>query len=679
MSRTPIVTYAGRVLGGSSTFDWEWRAGTTPVERAFTLTASRAEALQSLLGQPATLKIEGPRRTLAIEQVYLLEIQPGDDPHTRRIRLADGRWLWPKTWVATAFNLRRTNGNRFLAGEGRIEVQLLQPEIEYARWSLYPPEAPTRPWTAKEALERVVTHELGARLVWDDQPVEVELQDLEVDDHGAGAIDRVLSFLPGFDVYLDAAGVVHAFDVYSGRERGVFSRLPPPQTDGGWAGVVDRRALRPSKIVVLFTVEQEVRFDYEEPGSSGTRTRGDEDTPSLTNVAPLPDVHLEIDGRTLARSSWVDLEKLFAAWGPFGVFNRQITFDHLRTHALKYGWAGFEQAWGNDPLKPPDPVLLLRAGTANQAWRSTFRIARYWVQRVASIRPYRVGIVNVETGAYAPAAVYTDWTRRPSYKGFARSNDPNQSQGWAVRGYADDLSSAEAAPARVDVVDPHAGIISVASQLDPYGLSQAMIFGYPLEGSLPSQALGEANRTGKEVYARWDQVVVEPGWRMAVVLTVVPASPNTTDRFYKVEITPDKSIGPCTGPVVTARVFPGVMTARFAWRDAERERILAAIRGEGPWSPELLTNPELVQDVAKATAERIWDTLRDRTLGAPTVDMDPAIYPAGSITGVHHVMAGGVTTTTLAFGAVAQPADIWRYMNASTRRAIMRVLNNPGA
>jgi hypothetical protein len=33
--------------------------------------------------------------------------------------------------------------------------------------------------------------------------------------------------------------------------------------------------------------------------------------------------------------------------------------------------------------------------------------------------------------------------------------------------------------------------------------------------------------------------------------------------------------------------------------------------------------------------------------------------------------------TSFSVGAVTQPADIWRYLNASTRKAILRVLNTP--
>lgn len=678
-TRTPVVKFGDVFLGGATVYDWEFRSGSAPVERAFTVSAARADACAKFLGQPATYVIEGPRSTLTVQNLYLLEIQPGDDPYTKRIRIADRRWLWPKKWAMAVLNLRRTNGNKFLAGEGRIETKLIQPEIKYARFSLYPPENPGTVWSARDALTWLIEGILETPLVFDDEPVQVEIQDVDIDDQGNAAVDRIMSHLPGMDLYLDAEGVCHVYDVFSGREAQIRAALPALQRDGGWVGTVDKRALRPSKVVVLFTPEAEMRLDYTEPTAGATRTRT-EDEPTLTNVGPTTDVETTIDGQVLARSSWADLEKQFAAWGPFGIHNKQITFDLLRRYALKHGFAGFEQAWGNNPLIPPDSVNMARAGMVAACWRRLFRIDRYWVQRLLAIRPYRTAIVNYETGAYAPASVYSDWLRRPSYKGFAKATDPNLRHGWAVRGYptSGKLADAEPAPARVNVIDAAAGIIEVAPQLDPYGLSQAMLLGYP-ESGVPSQALGDANRTGQEVYARWDRVVLEAGWKLAVVLTVVPASPNNIDRAYKVEVTPeqiDPSPGPSEGPVVYARVFPGVMTARFAWSDDQATQLRQAIKGEGPWPSELLVNPEFVDDVAKATAKRIYDTLRDRPMGSPSFDMTPGIYPAGTVSAVRHTMASGECTTSLVFGVVTQPADLERFMRASTRKAINRVLND---
>lgn len=682
MSETPTVTLGGVVMGGATLYDWELAEGPAPVEHAFTASIERVEQLDRILGQPTTLEIVGPRKTLTVEQVYLISVEAGSDPFERRLRVTDRRWTWPKRWVSTTFNLRRATGNKFLAGEGRLENRLLQPEIRYARYTLYPHDSPSEPWTAREALRWIVETELGVPLVFrDEPPTQVPIEDLEVEAAGDDAVSRLLTFMPGMALYVDLAGRAVVYDTQKGDEAELLQRSQErPHVSGGQVIVVDRRVLRPAKVVVLFTPEVEMRFEFRE-GSEGGTSVEEEDTPSLVNVAPLPDAQLEVGGVLLARSSWAPLTELFTAWGAFGLHNRQITLSDLRQRALGHGWANFEQAWGNDPNAPPDSVAAARAGTAARSWRILYRIDRYWTQRLAAIRPYRASIVNPETGAYGRAEAYCDWTRRPSHKGLAAlKSQPNLNQGWAVRGYNDDLASAEPAPALVELVDEQSGVIGVHPLVDPNGLAQAMVWGYPEGGKLPSQHKGAWKRTGERLYANWNYVRLEDDFRMAVLLTVVPGSPNDLRRFHQVEVTPEEispSPGTSVGPVVYARVFPGVMTARFGWLDGQREAIEAAVKGAGPYPLDLLLNPDLVQDVARATAARIYETLRDRPAGSAELDMDPDIQPRGTVGRVRHVMGGGATTTQIAFQAVSQPTDVWRWLNASTQRAILKTLNTP--
>lgn len=674
---TPIVTFGGIVLGGSGLLDWEIASGSQPVTREFTLSRERAEAIAELDG-PQTLRIEGPRKTLEVERIYLLEVLPTDEPFTRRVRLADSRWLWPKRWVATSYNLRRTTGDKFLAGEGRIENQLILPEIKYARFSLSPRENPSDPWTDRAAIEDVFFAQLDETVRFEDEPPDVELQDVELDDPGDAAVDRLFVQIPGMWFYLDRKGDVVVYDRFSGRERELLDRLPPYNRDGTQVQIVDRRRTRPAKVVVLFDVEAEVRLDHTEPSGTSSTSR-DEDEPTLTQVGQVPDVSLTIRGEELARSSWADLSAMFGAWGAFGGVPDKIpvTFDVLRYHAFKHDWQSFVQAWGNAPGRPPDPVNLARAVTAVESWRRRLRIDRFWVQRAAAIKPYRAALLNRETGAYAPAAVYSDWVGQPTHKGHALgAADQNDRQGWAVRGWAESLSGAEPAPVRVEVLDEAAGIIELRPQVNPFGISARVVLGYPVGGTLPSQDMS----LGDALFKHWDLVVLEPGWKCSVVLTVTPGSPNDIQRFYSVTVRPEDiepDPGPSEGPTVYARVFPGVMTARFGWLDYQGEAIKAAFK-DGGWPESSLVNGDDVRDVALATAKRIYDTLRDRPFGAPSFDLDPDIEPVGTVSRVHHVMDGGATTTSLAFSAVTQPADIWRYLNASTRKVIRKILRAQG-
>jgi hypothetical protein len=684
------VLLGGVEIGGDVTgagYDWELRSGVDPVERQWRVSRARADQIPPM--RPLELRIESERETLVVQHVYLLQVLPGALPGPEQdatLRLADRRFLWSREWVSTTMNLRRATGDTRLANAGQNagENALVLPEIEYARFSLGPnPQAPTAPWTAEDALRWLIVEKLGAPVVVRDQLPEVEIENLLLEDPGHHAVERLLAYLPGVNLYVDRDGQVVVYDTLSGGETAPFAAMTDrPHGGAGGVRVVRSEDLAPSEFVVHFGIESECRFDAQEP-SSGSNAPVDEDEPNLIPVLQVPDPELELGDRTVARATWAEQSDVFAAWGAFGLYNTAVSFDVLRRFALKFGWANFEQAWGNSPLLPPnsEPLNALRARTAVDAYRRLYRVGRYFWQRIESMREVRVAILDFVTGAYAPAEVFCDWTRRPTFRGMSYQNDPNVQQGWFQRGWAANLADVDPAPVAVRVVDEQSGVIRLEPTLDPYGHSQAMVLGYPQGGLIPLQTgLAEANRTGQEVYARWDRVVVEEGFQVAVVMTVVPGSPNDTGRLWQ-ERVPASAIGlEGRGPPMHLRVFPGIATARFGWTDSGGEAIKNAILGRGPWPADQLVNGTIVRDVAQATARRAAEAYRPRPMGTAVADMRPGVEPAGSLDSVQHVLRGnGVTETVATFRVARAPQDVWRYLSTSTRRALMGVLNQAGA
>ena len=685
---TPTVKFGGEILGGDFLYGWIFSSGVSPVDRIYNVTKDRAEKIKAFLGSPQLLDTTSPGRPdSAWDFIYALEIKAGSDPFMRRVRLSDRRWLWPKRWVSITMNKRRATGDTFLVGGGRSENQILLERLRYAEYSLFPPSNPSEVWTAKSAITHVLVNELGTPVIFKDEPpTQVEIQDLIIDDQGADAVARIMAYLPGMNLYIDRAGQAVIYDTQSGDELSILEAAPPAQTGGGTVEVVDKRALRPSKVVVLFSAEVEQRFDYAEPASGVTQTRTD-DTPVLEAVLFSPDLLTTLaDGTLATRGSVIKQQDAFTAWGAFGAFNKAVSFDVLRKHATGYGFGTFMQAWGNDYKKPSNPINTARATAAMGSWRSDFQIERIYIGRLESVRAYRASILSAERGIYAPSEVFTDWTRRPGFYGLAKGLDGNTGHGWAVRGYPEDdlLDSARAAPAKVEVKDDGSGLVRIEPRLDAFGFNQSQWFGFPDDGFLPDQDAGRGKLSGLALYRHWPAIVFEAGWKMAVVLTVVPGSPNTLDRFYQVEVSPDQikpDVGQSDGPVVYVRVFPGVMTARFGHLDENADEITAVVKGEAPYDTisDLLLNEDFVNNVALAAATRVYEPLRDRPIGSMSVDWRPEIEPGGSLGVVEHRMSGGALITRATFSAVQQPLDIWRYMNSSTRRAVLMVLANQGS
>jgi len=670
----PIVTFAGEVMRGSRVFDWDLTTGVQFVDKQYSVSLELADKLREVIGTPQTLEIHSyTAPSLKVENLYLIEILPGADPFTDVLRIVDGRWLWSKVHVSTTFNLRRTTGDTFLLNtDGDLSNAVIQPGIKYAHYTIIDSETA---WTPRAALGEVMA-QLGQPFRFANEPPEVEIENLVLEDDGASAVERVLGYLPGMRVFLDLAGEAVFYDSLSGGEIDALFAIDRPHVQGQQVDYVDRSGIRPSQVRVLFDPWIELRLNYQEPSASAT-VSVNHDTNNLVNVAPVPDLTLTLaNGATVARGTWVPMEDLFAAWGSRTLAGetRTPSFAELRARYCRGGASGFVEWLGNIPGEPPDPVWLARAETCVAYWRQTFRIEHDFWSRIATLLPFRAGVINTETGAFAPAEAYCDWFRRPSWHGAAKLKlDANTNQGWVIQGYDEAISGAKPVPAYIKIEDADSGVIRVASRLDHYGLLDQVVWGRPTDGVITSQDMGLANRTGVEVRGRWDAIKIEAGWKLSVLMTAVPGSPNSTDRLHVEEI---DGPGDAKGPIQDARVYAGVMPVFYGWADSKATEIVDAVKGEGDLPRELVTNQQTIRNIAEAVAARIYSTTADRPGGSVVVNMNPGMVPTGSMSHVRHVMDDGECLTRMEFPPVRQSASIWRFLDGSTRRAVLHVLNN---
>jgi hypothetical protein len=681
---TPQIRLGGQTLGGTTTYGWDLGYGVQPIEQVFVLTTERAVTVP--LGVALTLEITNVRKPLRVDHVYALEVGAGPNPRQRALKLADRRWLWSSKWVSSAFNVRRASGDTSLVTEAGQPIELAQIEttIRYAKWSLDPPQDGAILWTARRVLEFVFQQI--------DQPYRIEaslpdvpIVDLYIEDNGAAAVERVLSYLPGADVYIDLDGTAVVQNCRRGGDGGggtTTERTPdgapllPTMGKkhvalGGDGVVTNRKAIRPGKVVALFTPEVEVRFDSVAEG--GTRTR---DTPALVNVAPSPDLTVTLSsGQTVARGTYVALETLFTTWGAFGLLAEALSTAKMAEYGT--GAAILEQLYARTGSHLYDPVSAGRVRAAVDHWRRTYQIDERFVQRLVSIRANRVAIVDPIKGTRARSEVYCDFLRRPNKKNpRAKGEIEGSKYGWYDRGYAALLADAVAAPATISVLSETAGLVRVEPKLDPWGTADAIILGFPFEEKVPTNTgLAEANRTGVDAFAQWQRCKLTTDFQVATVLTVVPASPNTIDRFHKVEIAAGAAGSDGTGPTVYVRIFPQVMTARFAWSDDQAESIKGAILRGDPRPEALMVNKRDVDSVALAAAQAIYANLADTpdtSSGPVSVDMNPDLKPTGAIGRVRHGLNNGLTTSLVYATGFRRPVDLWRFLPADVRRTVLR-------
>lgn len=677
--KTPTVTFAGVYGAGATSYDWELIPGTRPVTRRFTVTdptgVGRA-AVAKLRGQLTTVKIEGPRKTFEAKKVYVLGIHPGDRPGQFSLHLADVRHVWPKRYVSKSFNVRRATGATDARNDaGDAANVVLTPQEEYAAYSLLDSSAE---YTAEQALGEVFGN-LGTSWRYADGAKEaftaVEIEGLRLDDYGDAALERVLAYIPGAGVYIDSEGFAVIYDTAK-RIKGLAEAKH--FADGPFSGLADLAALRPKSITVLFTREVECNLVFRGPRTNATLEVA-EDSNSLINVVPVCASSLEIGGRTYSRGSWVPIDDWLEAIGPTPS-GKTLTQDIIRRTMLG-GRLSILVTYVFNGLFP-DAVWQRRIDMIRTHWRRTFQIEPIFWSRMEAMVPYRTAVLNFSNGSRVPSEVFCDYLRRPSFKYKDFLDDPNSDGqiGIAVRGYNDSLAGVQAAPVRVVTLDPAAGIITCVPLLDPDGFTDQITLGYPDGKTLPSVNLGEINKLVKDAFAQWLHIRLEPDFRLRLIVTFIPASPNDNGKFLHVRVKPEDTrfageIGECLGPDVTIRVMPGVITSRDQWEDSQGPAILDALKGNGPMPGGRSRNAPELTAVAKAFAERHYEALLDRPMGSAVVDMDPAIVIDGNITSVRHEMRGGATVTRVTYGAPQQARDIWRYLDSSTRKVIMRNLH----
>lgn len=645
-------------------FTWSLIDGVRAESRIIEMETARAQQLYALGIGPHTLELIKGEQRKTFRGIYVLAPQPGGSPDTQGVLIADGRWKWRRTKVWLVANARRRSGRR-IRQAGRPEVAPVDPDVEFAPWSL----DGRRPWTPLRALEDVFQQakrsipELEWRLLPSVRPATFE--DVAIPGWGLDqAIERILQHMPGYDIHQAADGAFVLRDLYADDGVDVLARASV-HVGTGHALKVDHSRLRPGSVAVYFTREIELRFDYDEDRQTQTIQRGREPL-ILENVLPLPDFSLRVDGRTAIEGEWTKIGDATASVGGFLYGIEQDTVNPRSALAVASKLGPLSQALLRQYYFPglrtmmtaysllangtPEPVWTRRVQALHAHWRRTFRFLKAWRDKMLSWSPTRVGVVNTELGTRAPAAVYTDWIARPHVKGLITKASQRHDKGWPIAGYADLLVNAKLAPALVTPVSTEEGVFTVEARRDPNGEAEFVVLGSV--SNLPSYDLNDLNiiSQANTVYALWNQAQLDAGWKMSVVLTCVQGAPNSLDRLHRV-VVPSSEITaePSEGPQWSVVIQPGKMTAMFGWRDEDADQIKESFYTGAQLPDDLLVNADHVRAVARAAASRVYSQFRDRVEGSLSAVMGD-YEPQGSMRAATYYVkqgADGVAMGTL--------------------------------
>lgn len=616
--KKPRITYAGIPLAATGSVGWKFTTGTRPYVATFTVHRTAWEStLQGLLGTENTLVIRDSRGLeIPIRQLTLMHEVPSSGPNLRSFVLADRRWRWQYTLISRDYNVPKKTGDKTAQVNVPFQGFVTTDQYDFKGFSL---EAGENIWTAQAALEDVLNQ---LKDEGDDFPFRVDsfpikedvgeareftLQNVVLRDQGDVALSRLLSFIPGATLWVDAQGtirIINGADLSEAKR--YFDDLPGATWDGQRAIVIDRRAIRPKKVIVHYQREVEVLLEYSDNFSDGTVASQNPNRPYVENVIQTVDVATtvteydpilddEITKTDLPAGTWVNFKAWLAAMNKDGVrppASDPWTFETIKMHWLHGDLDGALGAGGKD--YDDSANISLRIQAIKQHFRQSFRINRRMMDKVRDIQNVAAMLLDPFTGTRSPARVWGQATVIPSKKGemMTRRLDKDETYLYRLVDYyaptvgefTDNTIKAPHGPTRVNMVDRDLGIFRLDWVLSPYGTDQAFVPSLLVnEGgsyTAPTRDLGKQDDQpmggGVKVQDGTNGIFLADRLSYRVLLTIIPGAPNNKRAFHRTEVKAtdverfskgEWGIGSGSGPDLEVFVAPSEATARFAWQN----------------------------------------------------------------------------------------------------------------
>jgi len=709
------VELDGKKALGSATLSWSFTEGVRPHFAEVDLLPSDADALVSGALRPITLRISTGGSAVEIRNLYVISRVPSDTPQIARVQIADRRWFWGKVHVLRRFNMRRNVGYKRLAPGSLDVLSPVKADVWYAPFSLPGESSSSEPWSGSKILDSVLRFVLkresesggaSAGFIIENTIssglANYPIENLELDDPGDAAIERVLSYLPQAGVCVDADGTVRVFDRTSERDRKIVEDLGPEKVGRGHVEIIDLARVRPSEVRVHFTRECEVRFDFDEPSATGgTVARGSEDL-FVENVLPVPDFTLKLtSGESVSQGTWITIGQALSAWGaPPGL--GRLDYDILRKAFVPYLdlWAPLRLAGQRDP----DADWGSRLEALQHHWRKTYRINRRFMDRILQLHAYRVAVIDQETGTRAPAMAYGDYCTLGSQRSmlaeaFGGKADLTYCQNYDAYPFGGALGGTEKpAPATVTILDHDQGIVHLDYLMDRARLFEMVMPGQLDETTAPNGSLkGRNNPITFNAIGRSHQVPrFKSGYKLILLLSAIPGAPNDERQLQTLVRRPQDVVSffpsgartallASRGPVVDVRIGAAVETARVAWADSKGKEIKKAF-GIESGKPDLksltinLGNQEGIgirgaslDAIADAAAARVYAGALDRPMGQKAVTLNTAAQLAGWLSEVRWIVATtGEVSTEVRTAPSVVPLNLFALLPANVRRVVLK-------
>lgn len=623
------VTLGGEPLAAVGGFVWRFTGGVSPYVTVASFHRSSKSSLAGRLGQPLDLIFRDSRgNETRVRQVYALHEAPAPSANLVNYVLADKRWFWPYELVARDYNIPRKTGELIAANKTPVpQNQVTVPQYDFFAYSLNGNE---EPWTAQEALEDILKQledsgQGRGGYAIDSFPLEdaggsteFSLQNVTLRDPGDVALARMLSYIPGTDLWVDAEGVLRvndATDMQGAEEyldelstRNALSRT------GEYPAGIDRKHIRPPRVFVYYQKEVEALFDFEDDWAGNTIGTPDPMAPYIENVMVTvdpkttvtdydPSERAAVTKENVLPGTYVQARQLLAAWADSVIGIPGIKYS---VESVRRGWltghlaASFGVEGSGDTPDATYLAITERYNSLRKHFRQTFRINRNYTERVREMKNVRAALLDPVTGARQPAVVWSQATLVPSNKFAVARRGPIAGEGeeyselWRNLDYLYPSSAAGGgaplletpiSPAAMTWVDKEIGVFRMDWLPGVFGLEDSFVPG------LTTAETGGTNVPVRNLALQDDGTIatnakvmtvggpwLAPRMYAKVLFTIVPAG-RTKEQFHRIEVGSSEvntvfknqfGVTGGEGPDLHVFVPPGEFTARFGISDVDQ-------------------------------------------------------------------------------------------------------------
>ena len=729
MANYPDVQLSGVQVLASGPAPWRLVPGVAAPVQEFDLTPDDAKKILEGEAKVFTLKYD-VGATTTIKNLVAISRGVSKDPNLARVRVTDLRYVLPYLHIGPSrYNVRRKIGVKLLENPQSVrEVSQVVDSIAYHPASLNKGTRYTVLAVLRDILDRIDAAQrarpggtvfgrgFGSATIDIPGIESIPIENFVVDDSADHAIARILGYLPGATITVDADGTVRVYSEIDGSEKKLLDDSGP-ESIGFHVEAIDNARRRPREVHVLFEREAEVRFNYEE----GTTTHS-VDERFMENVLQIPDYSLTLPGGAVVTSgTWVEVQTALTAWNtasPLPGFGN-LTLPFIRKAMVPYmdPWKGVGLAGSSTP----DADWLARIAAVLTHYRQTYRINPKWIDRIRHLGAYRVGTVDVTTGTRGKAVCWADYSWIGTQRAGLIAHQAGADMPFAmnIARYPTDGKITSATPpavADVEVLDADQGIVRfnfrgdvmrVYEQVLPSQITTAgsvVLPGVQAANPGPLQQIagyGSAPFTFDSVRAGGKATSLTDRYKAATILTAFPAYPNSEAQLHRVVVKPSDvakampeafrgQLEQCYGPTLEIKIGPDIETARMAWIDDKSELIEQAFgvtepKGDITKALEEITlnskpqqaigdSAASLQAIAHAAAAAAWASYADHWEGSKEIPMSGALKLQGFVGSIEHVVEpDGRAVTRISLRGPRMGLSMFAYLDRNTRALVMRL------